>query len=136
MSEILFPAYKQSSLSILMKSNYRTRLLLEVSQPKAAKKSDWRNPYEEGKNLPGSIEEDVVAESLYPEYNEKQIRRKRRMKYAPKSFVKKTRTSYPWKSEVHRTLTKTRKSRATQNWKNQFLKTATVPRSMIMEVAE
>ena len=116
-----------------MKTNYRTRLLLEVSQPKAAKKSDWRNPYEEGKNLPGSIEEDVTAESLCPEYNEKQIRTQKRMKYAPKSFVEQTRTSYPWKSEVHRTLTKTRKSRATQNWKNQFLNKTQHPR---MEVTE
>ena len=114
-----------------MKTNYRTRLLLEVSQPKAAKKSDWRNPYEEGKNLPGSIEEDVTAESLCPEYNEKQIRTQRRMKYAPKSFVEKTRTSYPWKSEVHRTLTKARK-RSRQNWKNQFF---TTQRSR-MEMAE
>ena len=115
-----------------MKTNYRTRILLDVSQPEAAKKSDWRNPYEEGKNLPGSIEEDVTAESLCPEYNEKQIRTQKRMKHAPKSFVENTRTSYPWKSEVHRTLTKTRKSRATQNWKNQFLNKTQRPR---MEVA-
>ena len=78
-----------------MVSAQKNYLLLEVSQPKAAKKSDWRNPYEEGENLPGSIEEDVTAESLCPEYNEKQIRTQKRMKHAPKSFVENTRTSYP-----------------------------------------
>ena len=78
MSEILSPAYKQSSLSILMKSNYRTRLLLEVSQPKAAKKSDWRNPYEEGKNLPRSVEEDIGVYLLDPQYSPKQLRTIRR----------------------------------------------------------
>ena len=57
-----------------MKTNYRTRLLLEVSQPKTAKKSDWRNPYEEGKNLPGSVEEDVGVYALYPQYSPKQLR--------------------------------------------------------------
>ena len=59
---------------VCMKTNYRTRLLLEVRQPEPAKKPDWRNPYEEGKNLPGSVEEDVGVYALYPQYSPKQLR--------------------------------------------------------------
>ena len=57
-----------------MKTNYRTRLLLEVRQPEPAKNPDCRNPYEEGENLPASIEEDVGVYALYPQYSPKQLR--------------------------------------------------------------
>ena len=51
---------------VCMTTTYRTRLLLETGQPEPAKKPDWRNPYEEGKNLPSSIEEDVVGDIVIP----------------------------------------------------------------------
>ena len=63
-----------------MDSNVRTRLLLETLLPEQAKKSDVGFPYEEGKHLPNSIEEDVGSFSLHPTYSKKQLRRIHRMK--------------------------------------------------------
>ena len=85
-----------------MTKTHRTSLLLEVSQPKAAKKSDWRNPYEEGKNLPGSIEEDVRAESLCPEYNEEQMTRISRLKYQSKFGARNPKPASYFKNKTSR----------------------------------
>ena len=52
----------------------------EASEPQLVKKSVEGKPYEEGKNLPNSIEEDVGAFSLRPTYHRKQIRRILRIK--------------------------------------------------------
>ena len=63
-----------------MSQNYRTRLLLETLLPEREKKSDVGFPYEEGKHLPNSIEEDVGSFSLHPTYSKKQLRKIHRMK--------------------------------------------------------
>ena len=85
-----------------MKTNYRTRLLLEVSQPKAAKKSDWRNPYEEGKNLPGSVEEDVGVYALYPQYSPKQLRTIRKRERKSNRHVTTSKHTNKWQKRESR----------------------------------
>jgi len=57
-----------------MNRNYRTRLLLEVSQPEAATNPVSRNPYQEGESLPRNIEEDVTSHMLMPTYSPRQMR--------------------------------------------------------------
>ena len=52
----------------------------EASEPQLEKKSVEGIPYEEGKNLPASIAEDVGSFSLHPTYSKKQLRRIHRMK--------------------------------------------------------
>ena len=83
-----------------METNYRTRLLLEVGQPKAAKKSDWRNPYQEGKNLPGSIEEDIGVYHLDPQYSPRQLRTiRRRQRESSRNIVRPNHTERSKKRE-------------------------------------
>ncbi len=52
----------------------------KASEHQLAKKSVEENPYEEGKNLPASISEDVGSFSLHPTYSKKQMRRIHRLK--------------------------------------------------------
>jgi len=60
----------------------------EASEPQLEKKSDEGNPYEEGKNLPASISEDVGSFSLHPTYSKKQLRRTHRLKMLPNGLNK------------------------------------------------
>lgn len=62
-----------------MSKNSRTCLLLEISQPEAAKKPECQTLYEEGKHLARSIEEDVSSYTLRPTYNQKQQRTIKRL---------------------------------------------------------
>lgn len=52
----------------------------EVSELSAAKKLVGRKPYEEGRNLPNSISEDIGSFSLHPSYSRRQLRRVNRLK--------------------------------------------------------
>ena len=75
MSEILFPAYKQSRLPVpIMKTKtiYRQELAWELSPSKeSGRKIAGKN---EGFHLPNSVTEDVGGFSLMPYYSAKQLR--------------------------------------------------------------
>jgi len=57
-----------------MNQNKRTRLLLEIRYPEPAKKPELGNPYEEGKILENSPEEEFQRPMLIQTYSEKQLR--------------------------------------------------------------
>jgi len=61
----------------------------EAGEPQLEKKSVLGNPYEEGKNLPASISEDVGSFSLHPAYSKRQLRRINRLKVQAKIASKK-----------------------------------------------
>ena len=114
-----------------MTKTHRTSLLLETRQPEPAKKSDWRNPYEEGKNLPSSIEEDVRAESLCPEYNEEQMTRISRLKYQSKFGARNPKPASYFKNKTNR------KWKQRSNGKHQMMNSINRPNKYHrMEVAE
>ena len=94
-----------------MKTNYRTRLLLEVRQPEPAKKPDWRNPYEEGKNLPGSIEEDVRVKALRPAYTPKQIRTIQKRQRESNRYATTSKHANKWQKRESRNSRRTWKLR-------------------------
>ena len=60
--------------------NQILRFKNEASELSAAKKLVGRNPYEEGRNLPKSISEDIGSFSLHPSYSRRQLRRMNRLK--------------------------------------------------------
>ena len=62
-----------------MKVQYQ-QCFQEAKEPSLAKKSEGRNPYEEGKNLPNSVSEDIGSFSLHPSYSREQLRRMNRLK--------------------------------------------------------
>ncbi len=70
-----------------MSETHRNRLLLEVSQPEAAKKPESRNPYQEGEDLPRNIEEDVSSHMLQKTYTRKQQRTIKRKAFRQSTFA-------------------------------------------------